>query len=67
VADSVLGSLRKKLRKQMNDLADAMSVGSCTDYEQYRQMVGMIEGLAWAEREILDLEEKMNDPNASWD
>jgi len=30
-------------------------------------MVGMIEGLAWAEREILDLEEKMNDPNAKWD
>ena len=67
MADSVLGSLRKKLGKQMNDLADAMSVGSCTDYEQYRQMVGMIEGLAWAEREILDLEEKMNDPNAKWD
>ena len=67
MADSVLGALRKKLRKQMNDLADAMSVGSCTDYEQYRQMVGMIEGLAWAEREFLDLEEKMNDPNASWD
>ena len=51
----------------MNELADAMAVGSCANIEQYRQMVGKIEGLAWLEREIIDLEEKINDPNASWD
>ena len=51
----------------MNELADAMSVGSCANIEQYRQMVGKIEGLAWLEREIIDLEEKINDPNASWE
>ena len=44
----------------MNDITDAMAVGTCADIEQYRKMVGMIEGLAWAEREILDAEEKLN-------
>ncbi len=58
--DTVVGSLRKKIRAQMNDIADAMAVGTCADIEQYRKMVGMIEGLAWAEREILDAEEKLN-------
>jgi len=67
VADSILGVLRKKIRHEMNELADAMSIGSCANIEQYRQMVGKVEGLAWLEREIIDLEEKMNDPNAKWD
>ena len=67
MADSVLGVLRKKIRHEMNELAAAMSVGSCANMEQYRQMVGKVEGLAWLEREIIDLEEKMNDPDARWD
>lgn len=46
----------------MNEIADAMAVGNCTSMEQYKQMVGMIEGLAWVEREILDLEEKLSEP-----
>ena len=45
MADSVLGVLRKKIRHEMNELADAMSVGSCANMEQYRQMVGKVEGL----------------------
>lgn len=46
----------------MNQIADAMAVGTCTSIEQYKQMVGMIEGLAWVEREILDIEEKLKEP-----
>ena len=54
--------LKSSIRNQMNEIADAMAVGTCTTIEQYKQMVGMIEGLAWVEREILDLEEKLKEP-----
>ena len=54
--------LKSSIRNQMNEIADAMAVGTCTSIEQYRQMVGMIEGLAWVEREILDIEEKLKEP-----
>jgi hypothetical protein len=53
--------LRSAIRSQMNEIADAMAVGSCSSIEQYRQMVGMIEGLSWVEREILDLEERLKE------
>lgn len=54
--------LKSSIRNQMNQIADAMAVGTCTSIEQYKQMVGMIEGLAWVEREILDIEEKLKEP-----
>jgi len=56
--------LKSSIRNQMNEIADAMAVGTCTSIEQYKQMVGMIEGLAWVEREVIDLEERMSDPDA---
>ena len=61
MSDDVLSLLRKKIRQQMNDLADHLAVGSAKDIEEYRKMTGMIEGLAWSEREIIDLEEKLMD------
>jgi hypothetical protein len=51
--------LRKQIRTEMNDLADAMAVGAAEDYPAYRHMVGKIEGLATAERIVLDLEERL--------
>jgi len=42
----------------MNDHADHISTGACQDYAQYQKMVGIIEGLALAEREALDWVEK---------
>jgi len=62
MADSAWGTLKKKIRSEMNELADAMALGTCSSMEQYKQMVGMIEGLAWVEREILDLEEQLKKP-----
>ena len=47
--------LRKKLRTLMNDLTDQVALGSATSCEQYQRMVGQIEGLAIAERELLTL------------
>ena len=61
VSDDVLSLLKKKLRDQMNELADHLAVGSAKDMEEYRKVTGIIEGLAWAEREVIDLQEKLRD------
>jgi len=61
VSEDVLSLLKKKLRDQMNELADHLAVGSAKDMEEYRKVTGIIEGLAWAEREIIDLETKLRD------
>ena len=45
----------------MNELADHLAMGSTKDIEAYRKICGTIEGLAWTEREIIDLDEKMRD------
>ena len=48
---------QKKLRERMNEVADMVATGSAQSFEEYRKMVGIIEGLALAERELLDLVE----------
>lgn len=57
--------LKSSIRNQMNEIADAMALGTCSSMDQYKQMVGMIEGLAWVEREILDLEDRLKEPKDS--
>ena len=47
--------LRKRIRTDMNDLADHAATGGCKSFEEYRYTVGRIEGLAMAERHLLDL------------
>ena len=47
-------SVRKKLRDRMNDLADTVSTGGVGSWDEYRHLVGQIEGLAFAERIFLD-------------
>ena len=59
--DDVLSLLKKKLRGQMNEIADLVSLGSAKNMEDYRKMCGIIEGLAWAEREILDIEDRLRE------
>ena len=51
-----LETLRLTLRKEMNVLADRMAEGGCTSFENYRELVGMVNGLAFAERALLDLD-----------
>ena len=60
MSDDILSLLKKKLRGQMNELADHLAVGSAKDMEEYRKVCGIIEGLAWAEREIIDLDDRSN-------
>ncbi len=56
--NNVFDHLRKTLRTQMNEIADHVSGGGCKTYEEYAKCCGIIEGLAVAEREILDLKTK---------
>ena len=61
VADNVLRLLKKAIRKQMNELADHLAIGNVKDMEDYRKITGSIEGLAWTEREIVDMEDRYKD------
>lgn len=49
--------LRKEIRKDMNDMTDALASGDAKSYEEYAHMTGVIKGLAQAERLLLDLME----------
>lgn len=49
--------LREKLRNEMNNYADDVATGLCGDFAAYQKLCGMIQGLALAERLLLDLVE----------
>lgn len=57
--DNALEYLRKKIRDMMNIHADHVATGGVADWSEYRHQIGIIEGLAKAERELLDLEERL--------
>lgn len=42
----------------LNEKADDLAMGGAKSFDEYQKMVGVIEGLAVAEREMLDLIEK---------
>ena len=52
---------RQTLRNQMNEYSDHISGGACKDYSEYSKCVGIIEGLAIAERELLDMQAKVEE------
>jgi hypothetical protein len=49
--------LREKLRTEMNNYADDVATGACQDFAAYQKLCGLIQGLALAERLLLDLVE----------
>ena len=59
--DKLAEELRKQLRTLMNELTDSIALGSAQSYEQYQRMVGQIEGLVIAERELLSLAKKSDE------
>ena len=61
MSEYVLLLLKRKIRVQMNEIADHLALGSAQDMEEYRKMCGIIEGLAWAEREIIDIEDRLKE------
>lgn len=55
--DNFASVLREKLRKDMNEYTDDMAGGVCGDFAAYQKLCGVIQGLALAERHLLDLVE----------
>ena len=51
--------LREKLRNDMNNYADDCAGGACRNFDEYQKLCGVIQGLAIAERHLLDLAEKV--------
>ena len=61
MSEDVLSLLKRKIRDQMNELADHLAVGSAQNMEEYRRICGTIEGLAWTEREVIDIEDRLKE------
>ena len=55
--------LREQIRKDMNNYTDDLANGICQSFEQYQKLCGVIQGLALAERYIIDLAEKVEKAN----
>lgn len=53
--------LREQIRTDMNNYADDVAGGACRTFEEYQKLCGVIQGLAMAERYILDLAKKVED------
>ena len=51
--------LRDKIRTDMNNYADDLAGGVCRSYDEYQKLCGIIQGLALAERYLIDLAEKL--------
>lgn len=59
VPDNALAYLRIEVRRIMNETSDHLSSGACKDHSEYARFCGVIEGLAMAERELLDLQQRL--------
>jgi len=56
-------ALREKLRTDMNNFTDDMASGQCVDHAAYKELCGVIRGLAYAERHLLDLADNIEKAN----
>ena len=60
----IVEMVRKTLRSMMEEGADNVALGGAKDWGEYQRLVGRLEGLAIAEREILAAAQKlMKDEN----
>ena len=57
MAGNIISELQARIREDMNNYADHVSTGDCQDWAEYQKNTGIIQGLARAERHLLDLEE----------
>jgi hypothetical protein len=55
--------LRTKLREDMNNYTDDLASGQCRTFDEYQKLCGVIQGLAYAERYLIDLAEKVEKAN----
>ena len=63
VTMDVLQVLRDKFRADMNNFTDDLANGQCSSFEQYKELCGVIRGLAYAERHLIDLAENIEKAN----
>lgn len=54
---------RDKIRQDMNNFTDDLATGACPDHASYKELCGVIRGLAYAERHLLDLAENIEKAN----
>lgn len=59
--DKYLEHLNKNLVDRQKQIADALANGAAKSYEDYRQLVGEIRGLSFAELSLADLVRKMEE------
>ena len=55
----VLNVLRSKFRERIVSISEAVANGTCKSFDEYRNLCGVINGLALAERDLLDLHNAM--------
>lgn len=53
--DKFVEAARALIRKDMNNYTDDMANGVCRSFDEYQKLCGVIQGLALAERHLLDL------------
>lgn len=58
-----LKHLQRIIRAHLNALADDIATTNVPNFEEYRYLRGRIDGLALAERELIDLAETMEKAN----
>ena len=56
---NVLEELKNRLRQDMNNFTDDLATGACSDHAAYKELCGVIRGLAYAERHLIDLAENI--------
>tara|TARA_R100000988_G_C3922546_1_gene127478 strand:- start:503 stop:703 length:201 start_codon:yes stop_codon:yes gene_type:complete len=61
LSNNILEVLRDTIRREMNQITDHIATGSCKDHSEYTHSCGVIKGLALAEREILDLNKRVEE------
>jgi hypothetical protein len=59
VINNFVAVLRDKIREEMNNYADDVATGTCADFGAYKELCGVIRGLATAEMHLLALAEKL--------
>jgi hypothetical protein len=61
--DKYLRLLTKQIDDKVEILREAAGNGSARDYAEYREMVGVIKGLHTARLNVLDLLDKLEEPD----
>jgi hypothetical protein len=59
--NSILDLFINKIEERKNSFIEVLSTGVSKDYAEYREMCGVIRGLATAQQEAADLKRKLKD------